>query len=613
MSTNLTVPVLLGWRPAGLEDAAGTVMALRGQVEDATVRTSATVRAIPEVWDGSAARAATARLRGHATTGERLTDTLDLVRRVLLAACDAIGAAQAQLRRAQADAVAQGLSMAAEGEVRPPAPRLLPANASDDLVAETRRRYLLQVEAADVLAADVRGALAAAAEADADAAHALRAAWEAASDGSVSDAADRALWEDVLLRAVPAAGTDPDEVAAWWAGLPVAAQDLLVDRAWAKLGNLDGIPYPVRVRANRSAVSAALADEVRRDGTLGVRMSDLEARIAAIEASGRTDPATQQEIGSLWKQWDDLWAEREASRATARWYQELLAPVASRSADGTLVTAAGRQVVLFDVPGGRFAEVVGDISRATSVAVLVPGTGAGLGPSDGTYTRARDFVRGARPSGSLAVVTYIGGPMPQHLLYDSTRNSFADHLGPGLARFAAGLDHATGATVTVVGHSYGGSVVGAAEVAGMRVDRILHVESAGIGPGVDDPGDLARPGTPRYSMTAPGDPIGLSQGVAVGGLGHGADPDTFPGVVRLETGLVSAAHPEQGVLQGASAHSDVFNRGSTAWNNMLAVMTGGEVSLYTEPMQVRTPQGLVVHTGYPMEDPGFEPPRVAVR
>jgi hypothetical protein len=251
---------------------------------------------------------------------------------------------------------------------------------------------------------------------------------------------------------------------------------------------------------------------------------------------------------------------------------------------------------------------VGDLSTATSVGVLVPGTGAHLGPDDGTYGRAAAFVHGAAQEGSqLAVISFIGGPMPQSIVHDSTRNSFADAIGPGLARFTAGIDHAPGATVTVVGHSYGGSIVGVAEAHGMHVDRVLHVESAGIGASVFTPDDLAWPDTDRYSMTAPGDPIGLIQGTHVQGIGHGADPDTFPGVTRLETGLVKAEHPESGLLQGQAAHGDVFTPESTAWTNMLAVMTGGEVTLYAAPQVVATPYGDI--SDNPMDNPGFQPER----
>lgn len=613
MTAALSVRVLLAWRPDDLELAASSLGTLRSQIEGAHVRTAETERAIPARWEGAAATAASGRLRVHVRMGERLAATLDLARRVLLAAADAIAAAQAVLVRAQQDAAEYQLTMTDAGEVLPPPARLLPSDASADLVAETRHRHRQQVEAAATIAITAQQALAAAAEADADAAHALDAAWDAAADGSTSDPEDRALWEAVLLRGVPPEGTDPDSVAAWWDSLSPEAQELLETRAWAEIGNLDGIPYPVRISANRLAISAAMADELRNDAALNAEIGDLERRIAEIEASGRRDRSTLAALAALQSELRGARAEHGESRAMSAWLQELLGPTTQVSSDGSFGPGAGRQVVLFDLAGGRFAEVVGDLSSATNVGVFVPGTGAGVGPGDGSFARAEGFVERAVPPGSLAVVTFIGGPMPQHILQDSTRNSFADDIGPVLARFVSGIDHVPGATVTALGHSYGGSVVGAAELAGMRVDRVLHVESAGIGPGVDDIGDLPRPETPRYSMTAPGDPIALSQGMHVGPIGHGADPDTFTDVTRLETGRIDDADTSSPLLHGSSAHSAVFEHGSTSWNNMLAVMTGQDVSLYVEPILTTTPQGLTIHTDYPMEDPMFEPERAPVR
>lgn len=613
MTAALTVSVLQAWRPDGLEAAAATLATLGAQVEDAHVRVAETGRSTPAGWEGAAADGASARLRTHVRTGERIAATLDLARRVLLAAADAIASAQDALLRAQSDAAEYRLTLTDAGRVLPPPQRLLPSDAPAAQVAETRHRYTQQVEAAAAISAAAQQALAAAAEADADAARALAAAWEAAADGSTTSREDRALWEAVLLRAVPPEGTDPQDVAAWWDSLSPEARDLIESRAWAEIGNLDGIPYPVRVRANRLAISAALADSLHDEASLTAEIGDLERRIAEVEATGRRDRSTLAGLGALHSELSAARAEREEARAMSAWMQGLLRPSGPTSGGGTFEVDGTRQVVLFDLDGGRYAEVAGDLSRATSVGVLVPGTGAGVGPTDGTFDRAEEFARAAKPSGSLAVISFVGGPMPQHVLTGSTRNSFADSVGPGLARFVSGIDHVPGATVTVVGHSYGGAVVGAAETAGMQVDRVLHVESAGIGPDVRTLEDLPRPDTPRYSMTAPGDPIALTQGRQVGPIGHGAEPDTFPGVTRLETGRLIDADPDSALLLGKSAHSDVFMVRSTAWNNMLAVMTGQEVSLYTEPLTVRTPQGLTIHSDFPMDDPGFEPARVPVR
>jgi len=134
---------------------------------------------------------------------------------------------------------------------------------------------------------------------------------------------------------------------------------------------------------------------------------------------------------------------------------------------------------------------------------------------------------------------------------------------------------------------------------------------AGAGPEVRSVQDYAYPDIPRYSMTAPGDLIGLIQGVSVGPWGHGADPDELAGVVRLETGLIDNRNRASALVEGVSSHSAVFTKDSTAWTNMLDVLTGQPVMLYTEPQLILRADE-TVETRYPMQDPSYTPPTVPV-
>lgn len=120
-------------------------------------------------------------------------------------------------------------------------------------------------------------------------------------------------------------------------------------------------------------------------------------------------------------------------------------------------------------------------------------------------------------------------------------------------------------------------MVGTSELSGLDADRVIHVESAGMGRGVDGPGDFI-----NYVQGAPG--------------GHGADPDDFDGTTRLETGNYRNGDP----ISGFGAHSGVFKHGSGAWKNMLDGLTGGTVTTddYTETVVVPP------HIG-PYQIPGF--------
>jgi hypothetical protein len=250
------------------------------------------------------------------------------------------------------------------------------------------------------------------------------------------------------------------------------------------------------------------------------------------------------------------------------------------------ILANDRQILRFDPSGnGRIAELVGHIEPGTrNVGLFVPGVNTQMANFDAYAGLGRSLVA-ADPAGRTAVVVWADGVFPQNPVAQGPDASYAQAMAPDLKTFTDDLrgeiaSHAgSDVTLTAIGHSYGGATVGLAEAQGLDVDRVLHVESAGMGHGVWSPADLpaSQAGVQRFSMTAPLDPIVVAQGNAWGlewtGIGHGADPDTFPGVTELATGRDAS-----GDLQwGLSSHNDVLKPGSESWTNIYRVLTDGGV------------------------------------
>ncbi len=295
----------------------------------------------------------------------------------------------------------------------------------------------------------------------------------------------------------------------------------------ALLGNLDGVPFPVRIDANAVNVRRALAVEV---------------------AAGRGDGDRARELRGL---------------------------LSSR-------------LIAFDPAGhGHYIEQIGELSGSPpGVGVLVPGTGAGPGTAADNARRARAL---AERSGA-PVFVYVDGDFPQQVLpplglqdpagYRGTAidPQPARDIGRGLVGFGAALDlevagESPGAPVTYIGHSYGGSIVGTAEQYGLRADAVVFASSAGTG-AADGPWRDPNPAVQRFSMTPPGDPIHWAQ--SYGGGVHGGDPDSAPGVTRLDTGYYGHGPGHHGELvAGIRAHGGYLDDpDSTAFGNLVAVLSG---------------------------------------
>ncbi|WP_448319748.1 alpha/beta hydrolase [Streptomyces sp. CO7] len=272
----------------------------------------------------------------------------------------------------------------------------------------------------------------------------------------------------------------PDRVAAFFAGLGPAQRRTLIRRHPLVVGNLDGVPAPLRYEAN----ALALTEERDRQ----------QARAQ--------DPAlTDQE------------------RRTARTRADRCAGLLGGG-------KGGRQIIAFDPRGrGQVAEVHGDLTRAEHVSVVVPGSDIDLDTFDragdryGTPTgMARSLY--AATGGRTAVVAWAGYTTPVGLGPDAATGRLAEAGAPRLARFVRGLVAAGAPRPAVFCHSYGSVVCGL----GARDMPAADIVVAGS-PGMraDGVGDL-RTTARVWAARSADDWIGRVPHVEVLGLGHGADP-----------------------------------------------------------------------------------------
>jgi len=314
--------------------------------------------------------------------------------------------------------------------------------------------------------------------------------------------------------APPPTGMDARQTTDWWNGL--APQDQLAFQTYqpAALGGMDGLPAEVRHDANMETLRADAAD--------GNDPQNAQALLDRIEAS-RSDPDLP-----------DIFLLDYAP------------PGPGNSPDAQVVASLGNP------------------DTADNVGIYVPGTGSDLSNIGGSLDRVDDLRAEADMvpgSGDNVTIVWLGYDAPDNLLAASGAGA-AEDGAPDLQAFTSGLRESStnpDARVTIIGHSYGSTVIGHADAQdngnGLAVDDIVVMGSPGLGVGGVD--ELNIGGDNFWSGMADDDPIRFTPGFI-----HGTNPvNEGYGGQRIDTG-------------DASGHSAYWDAGGDALRNQAYIMTG---------------------------------------
>jgi uncharacterized protein YukE len=469
-------------------------------------------------WSGAAADAARSTF---ATYRKQLTDAADVLNRippVFHTAGPVVGDARSRLLHAVDEARSAGLEVNADtGQVTL---SLAPANPRG---ADLSRQAEIQEW--------IDNALADATRADNEAADALR-NLTAQYAGFAPDSATVAA----SATAIPPPGTAPAEVRKWWDALSPMQQESLLFTHEAQLGQLDGLPTPVRDRANRS------------------RLAEQRARLEAdqIRLTGRRD-LTESERAQL----DDINAKLNGIKSIE---------LRLHTPDPTKQPAF---LLGFDTTGtGRAIVAAGNPDTAVNVATYVPGTGANLGSIEGLMDRSDRMLDSASKGGSpsTAVITWVGYDAPQNLS-DAASETYADGAKRDLDRFQDGLratHEGQPSHNTLLGHSYGSTVIGhTARDEHINADDIVFLGSPGVG--VDHANELDFPAEHIHATVAHNDIIQI---VDV----HGASPAAERFGASVFTSNPGRAGPFFGY--SVEAHSQYWDNNSHSLANFGRIIAG---------------------------------------
>ncbi len=222
--------------------------------------------------------------------------------------------------------------------------------------------------------------------------------------------------------------------------------------------------------------------------------------------------------------------------------------------------SSGGAILVYRPQLQHYALLFGDLETAEHVAVVVPGVG------DGTNL-VQDWIPDAinlyKASTATAVVMWKGYDNPADVLAAAAGsiecNEDLATAAHDLTEFVTSLSLEPEQSLTVVAHSFGSIITGAALAdAGLEVTDVIVAGSPGMT--VDELRDLHLQQAHFFSEQAPGDTI-----AELGVFGAAPASPQFGGT-RMSTNAPD--HPE------VTAHSRYFEPGSAALENMADVVTG---------------------------------------
>nr|WP_107436157.1 alpha/beta hydrolase [Streptomyces hyaluromycini] len=246
----------------------------------------------------------------------------------------------------------------------------------------------------------------------------------------------------------------------------------------------------------------------------------------------------------------------------------------SRAAADRALASPSRRLLRFDARGdGQVTEVFGDLTHATRIAVLVPGSDTTLDTYARFHTAAESLYRRLaqetreQPGTRTAVIAWLGYRTPATISTTVLTPGRAGQAGPHLREFIRELRTLTApgpAAVALLCHSYGTVVCARAAPAltGLGVTDIALVGSPGTG--ADSAADLhtsARIWAARGADDWIAEVPHLRAGLFGTTVGLGADP-------------VSASFGARVFAAGPGGHSDYFTPGSASLANLARIVLG---------------------------------------
>ncbi|WP_149181480.1 alpha/beta hydrolase [Streptomyces sp. TRM49041] len=310
----------------------------------------------------------------------------------------------------------------------------------------------------------------------------------------------------------PKDGSHKDN-ASWWNGLSPEGQAAWLSLEPAAVGKLDGLPSAVRDEANRIVFDEKYAQYRLELAAIPKAPANEWTWITAgmYPSKVHTDE---------WMDWHRQYGERYEQLTKSLKGMDSIQKRFDQTGQNSLPEA---YLLGFSAEGnGRAIIANGNPDTADHQAVYVPGTTSNLSNIDGNIDRMAGVWRVANDEADgkdVSTITWLGYDAPQDIYKDAPFRHYADDGAPAFNRFLDGLEEshtgASGTHRTVIGHSYGTTLVGSAADHGtLNADDVITAGSPGVT--VARAEDLDVPKGHVWNQEADGDVV-----PDIGRWGHG--------------------------------------------------------------------------------------------
>jgi len=348
------------------------------------------------------------------------------------------------------------------------------------------------------------------------------------------------------------------------------------------LGNRDGMPATDRDHYNRLTLDEQLtAAQTARAEADRLKAEHPEWNLS-VAPTGMGDAQTLPEDSVA--DYQTWLAKMEESR-----HLDDLTTTA-KVADSASPSGEPRMLLGMDDKSGQRVQAIvadGNPDTASHVTTYVPGTGSQPSKLEGDMVRVDQMTAQAEYAGASKPVTvaWMGYDAPPAVVSDATQRDYAQAGAPALNAFQDGLrvtHEGEPSRNTVLGHSYGTTVVGLSAAEGRTLDADTVVLVASPGAGVDSARDLSLTGVPDgqqyqhvFSTRAENDPTPLYEnlpGWIPGVDRHGEDPTEIEFGGQVFTSDPGTRTPV--VEYSGDSHSEYWEPGSTSLVNMGHIIAG---------------------------------------